>query len=608
MKQIITDYVIPQFVAATDPNIAAANEFEQNILSEFSSFTSEFKTFNLFKNNDSFIEPYSKSIGIRKDFIKKKGIRTFSNVECKAQYIPLKVFFKMFSLQNVLKSTISYLSKLKSQNVVENFVQSAFWRPKLNQFPEKIIIPYFIFFDDFETGNALGSRSGIHKVGAIYCNFPCLAVDFKWGTSVSQSSLDKMVLVAIFHAADRVEFGNEKILEPIIHEINYLKNNGIHFDISPFFKGTIFFEMGLFLSDNLGISQIISFQESFSKTLRCCRYCRMDKNDRHKACAAKITLLRNMTNYYEDLALNRPEETGIKKLCALLKIDGFDIFNWVAVDLFHDLYQGVGKYVLRDILVNLIKTKSYFNITTFNDRLQEFDFGPDSSSKPVAMTIEKLTRTRMIKQEGSGVACLIQYLGLIIGEFVPIDDPFWILYSKLYAVHQILSRKSFSSGLIDSVRTAVEELNETYLECTKSHLLPKFHFLTHYPEQIGKHGPPILYSTIRFEAKHRLLKNMSNVSASRINVTYTLAKKHQLYLNKLFAKRQFDDPLHCQLLNDSVDEITTKYQDVIDTLQIDVTQSCHVAKHMTFYSSIFKRGTVIVAFHYPKYFEVSIWP
>lgn len=35
-------------------------------------------------------------------------------------------------------------------------------------------MPLFMFFDDYNSGNVLGSHSGIHKLGAVYVSTPCL--------------------------------------------------------------------------------------------------------------------------------------------------------------------------------------------------------------------------------------------------------------------------------------------------------------------------------------------------------------------------------------------------------------------------------------------------
>jgi len=40
-------------------------------------------------------------------------------------------------------------------------------------FNGKTVLPLFMYFDDFESGNVLGSHSGIHKVGAVYVSIPC---------------------------------------------------------------------------------------------------------------------------------------------------------------------------------------------------------------------------------------------------------------------------------------------------------------------------------------------------------------------------------------------------------------------------------------------------
>jgi len=36
----------------------------------------------------------------------------------------------------------------------------------------KIVIPYFMYIDDFEINNPLGSHASVHSVSAIYDGFP----------------------------------------------------------------------------------------------------------------------------------------------------------------------------------------------------------------------------------------------------------------------------------------------------------------------------------------------------------------------------------------------------------------------------------------------------
>jgi len=72
----------------------------------------------------------------------------------------------------VLLDTLEYVDKLKAHSsILINFVQ---WKKKEKDHGTQIVLPIFLFFDDYEVGNALGSHSGIHKLGAEYISIPCI--------------------------------------------------------------------------------------------------------------------------------------------------------------------------------------------------------------------------------------------------------------------------------------------------------------------------------------------------------------------------------------------------------------------------------------------------
>lgn len=279
MKEIVLQSVLPQVRCFLDHNNEHhLNRIEQSILVDFQTFTSQFKTFNLFKSMNTFIEPLPFTVGVRKDFQFRQGVRVFGNVPCYAHYIPLKeMCYNFFSMGNVLTSTLSFMNELtqvpflETQDRMINFIQGSVWQNRMRGKSNRI--PLCLFTDDWESGNSLGSRAGVHKLCSVYCAFPTLTVHHTWGRSVSQSSLDKIILVALFHSSDRAEFGNDIILKPIIDDLNDLSTNGLFFDTEGF-KGRVFFELGLVLGDNLGIHQLCGLVESFSAN-RCCRYCRM---------------------------------------------------------------------------------------------------------------------------------------------------------------------------------------------------------------------------------------------------------------------------------------------------------------------------------------------
>lgn len=58
-------------------------------------------------------------------------------------------------------------------------------------------------------------------------------------------------------------------------------------------------------------------------------------------------------------------------------------------------------------------------------------------------------------------------------------------------------------------------------------LTPKMHINIHYPNIIPEIGPLEPLSCIRMEAKHREGKQIAHSSANRINLPYSIAKRHQ---------------------------------------------------------------------------------
>ena len=56
-----------------------------------------------------------------------------------------------------------------------HFLQGSLWL--LKYVPKnvgKLVIPLYLYFDEFEVGNALGSHAGEQKLGGVYVSIACL--------------------------------------------------------------------------------------------------------------------------------------------------------------------------------------------------------------------------------------------------------------------------------------------------------------------------------------------------------------------------------------------------------------------------------------------------
>jgi len=145
-----------------------------------------------------------------------------------------------------------------------------------------------MFFDDYKSGNVLGSHLGIHKLYAVYVSIPCILLH-------RTTSLSNIFLALLFHSSDRVQFRNKVIFKPIIDEFNFLMANGMNIAM-PFFTGKLYFELGLILGDYLRLHSIIGFSSNF-----CYRICTMGKSHIKVKCYEDKYLLRNNKQYFNDL-------------------------------------------------------------------------------------------------------------------------------------------------------------------------------------------------------------------------------------------------------------------------------------------------------------------
>lgn len=524
----------------TDDSIST-NIFESlnlkinNIDNNFTCFNSEYKRMKYYSDLGTFILPQEFIIGERLNENRNKNCFTITPTNCTEQLVPLrKVLKKFLELKNVLVDTLEYMNKIKSYDtIIVNFIQGSIWQKKINNHKNQLVLPIFLFFDDYEVGNPLGSKSGVHKLGAVYLTLPTIP-------SHQQSSLKNIFLALLFHSSDRLKFGNNIMFRPLIDELNFLRDSGIDIEI-PMFKGNIKFELAIILGDNLGIHSITGFVESFSANYPC-RICKVRKEVLKTQCYADESLSRSVEQYNIDVLEGDISNSGISESCVWHDVRGFQVLDQTGVDIMHDFLEGVCKYDLSFLISYYVLELKMFSLQVLNERILFFDFGPDKGSKPSVLNMDHIKKST-VKLSASEMMSFVRYFGLIIGDFIPQNDPVWELYILMRKIFDILISTSFQKGCSELLQTLVAEHNELYIKYSKSHLKPKFHYLLHYHSMMDKFGPLILLWSMRFEAKHRMSKIAANTSSNRRNICKTLAIRHQLQLNGIFIKGSLGDEI-----------------------------------------------------------------
>lgn len=160
------------------------------------------------------------------------------------------------------------------------------------------------------------------------------------------------------------------------------------------------------------------------------------------------------------LGVNNLSATGIKEKCVWLGVKNFNLFDQVGVNLMHDILEGSAKYIMSFIISYYVKDLKLFTLQVLNDRLFGFDFGP-KRNKPCAINMDHIN-VGNVKQSASEMLILVRYFGLIIGDFVPIEEPVWALYITLRKVLDIIISPALEEECIYLLKTLIAELNELY--------------------------------------------------------------------------------------------------------------------------------------------------
>lgn len=301
----------------------------------------------------------------------------------------------------------------------------------------------------------------------------------------------------------------------------------------------IYFVLVLICGDNAGLDEILGFVNSSGNFF--CRICKINKSCLKNNCPENVNLLRTKQNYEQDVLRLKPEETGVKENCIWNQVPSFHVTENGGLDVMHDNLEGVANYDMSLLIYYLIYKATFepkITLEILNDRIQQFDYGYiEMGNKPPIITADMLVKKKKLGLKAAEMMCLIRNFGMIIGDLVPENLEAWNLYTLLCQINDVLLAPKYRLGSADFLNNLIDEHNALYLSICKlcppyekENLKPKFHFHVHYGQVMERKGPLRNFWAMRFEAKHAEAKKIASLSHSRINITQTIAIKHQFVL------------------------------------------------------------------------------
>ncbi|XP_056120086.1 uncharacterized protein LOC130097313 [Rhinichthys klamathensis goyatoka] len=320
-------------------------------------------------------------------------------------------------------------------------------------------------------------------------------------------------------------YGFNSILEPLVNDLKVLEIEGVKNPVTgSCIRGTIVQVTG----DNLGLHGLFGFLESFGARY-CCRFCLLEK-DRFQSvfCEDNPEVVLRTSEMHalhcETLQTNStlPHVYGVKRTCLLNSLKYFNTANNFAVDIMHDILEGVAQLEVKLVLQYI--QCNFLSADDIAGRVHAFDYGYNQQrNRPPVVKLFDGSNNLGLNAIQSW--CLLRNMPLLFGDLVQRDDQHWHLLLLLLQIVNIVFSPVLTEGMTIYLKFLIIEHHQLFKKLfPERNLLPKHHIMIHYPQCIRKIGPILHTWCMRYEAKHKFFKTQLK---SFKNITKTLAKKHQ---------------------------------------------------------------------------------
>lgn len=382
-----------------------------------------------------------------------------------------------------------------------------------------------IGFDDFQAANALGSKAGTHKICAGYMSVRNLQNAF-----LSRTANLDLLFVCNSDDIHTRETDFNDLWKEVVKDVHILETEGINIELGTEtinIRATV-----TFLShDNLGGNIGLGLARGFNADIYC-RICNCARSECQKMTREDILKIRTRETYNNDLKIVNnsdkivyKETGGVERYCSLNDLNHFHIFENISADTMHDINEGAIPFILSELIEYCVSEK-IFTLASFQRKVQSFDYGSKNASNiPSLVCLKK----KNLGQNASQSICLFLHFPLILYEYrnnMKLQKV-WICIESLIGIIQIVQSDTIYEKDIINLEKLIHVHLSSIQRCFNVPLIPKHHFMLHYPRIIRKMGPFTQMNMMRFEAKHKSLKNIIRNASNYTNLPIMIAKKHQ---------------------------------------------------------------------------------
>lgn len=510
------------------------------------------------------------------------------------QYVPiLKTLHQLFSKKDLVERVVENHKAQQSKITGEHCIYRSYQDGshfKQNSFlsGDEMRILLRLYIDDFEVCNPLGTSRRKHKLCGIYWTLSNLP-------SGSHSSLSSIYLAVLYKAVDVGKFGYDHVLRPLLHDVKILEEEGIFIPLlGKCLKGTI----QVVVADNLGAHSIAGFNETFSSGY-ICRVCTGTRTEIQTK-EVKSGLFTVRTTELHDSHVKLAKENcssyfGVKRQCFITEmLSHFSVHTGYPPDIMHDIFEGIVPVELARCLAILI-SKKYFNLEILNNSILHFPYKwTDKTNRPHVIPSTFSTRGTIGGNATENWA-LLRLLPFIVGHLVPEGEFAWEILLDLKDIAELVVAPEHTDESIAYLESKITDHRQKYQELFPDvQLLPKHHYLEHYPELIRKFGPLEALWTMRFEAKHSFFKQVARHTNCFKNIPLSLAAKHQLVISYHLSSSTYEKP-SLKVTNISTVPVDVLKQEIAQSIEqiYPGTTEVHFSKYVSSKGLTFRKGMIV---------------
>lgn len=389
-----------------------------------------------------------------------------------------------------------------------------------------------LYFDDVEICNPLGKGAGTHKVGLFYYTVGNLA-------PIYRARLPAVRLIAIIRRKVMNNCGIDMVIRRINQDLEML-SNGIELNLNNV-RQVVRGACCCFCGDTLAAHEFAGFKLGVGFSFQKCRECECTFQDMQTRFTENEFLPRSlnryddqcrMLNYMDNLRSRLSTAYGLNRRSAARDIPHFNLTSMVPEDLMHVIFEGVAPYEIKIALKNMIE-EGIFRLQDINSHIENFPYGyKEKESRPVRLPDNMLNSPdNSLGQSSGSMIVLLRLIPIILYELqVNFQNDHFKFIVELCEIVKILLAPIITIETINLLEDliAVHLRNFKHLYPNKN-IIPKQHYMVHFPSTLKRYGPLRNIWCMRFEGKHQFFKERMSGNHNFKNVEKTLSERCCMY-------------------------------------------------------------------------------